>query len=366
MKNLVLVGLVLCIVGMPIIAGPQPDVDTEAAPEAVLSTIGPAGNKPVSYDTIVLSDDQKTKVRGMGLKAAILMHVSADFTNSLTMGARETFEDLGIEVVLVTEAGFDANQQRSDIESAAVLEVDIIVTLIVDAVSGAAALRPVIESGTSIVLISNLPKDFVHGQDYASVVTDDLFGMGKLVADLMNSKMNGRGKVALLYHDADYYVTNQRDQAVATVLRSKYPGIEILKETGIANPSDGETIASAILTQHPEVQAIYAPWDQIAEGVIAAARSSNRSDLMVFTMDLGETNALDMAKNGNLVGTVADLPYELGATAAKIGALDALDQKTPPFVTVPATSVTRENLKTKWQESLRRPLPEEVDRALNR
>ena len=333
---------------------------------SILKTKGPNGNNAVSYKEINISNDQKDQIRKKNLKAVLLLHTSSDFTNSIKLGVQESFKNLGIDLVLTTDAGFDSNKQRMDIETAMVLNPDIIITLILDPVSGAVALRPAIEKGIKIVLISNLPKDFKHLKDYASIVTDDLFGMGEAVAQMMNTQLKGKGNVALMYHDANYYVTNQRDQAVKSVLIKEYPGINIITSKGIANPSDAEAIAGAIITQNPNVNAIYAPWDSIAEGVVAAARSANRRDIKIYTMDLGEINALDMAKGRNISGIIADLPYELGETVAKVGALNVLNIKTPPFITVPAIKISKDNLEEAWKESLKRDLPKSVKRALSR
>ncbi len=333
---------------------------------SILKTKGPNGNSAVSYKEINISNDQKDQIRKKNLKAVLLLHTSSDFTNSIKLGVQESFKNLGIDLVLTTDAGFDSNKQRMDIETAMVLNPDIIITLILDPVSGAVALRPAIEKGIKIVLISNLPKDFKHLKDYASIVTDDLFGMGEAVAQMMNTQLKGKGNVALMYHDANYYVTNQRDQAVKSVLIKEYPSINIITSKGIANPSDAEAIAGAIITQNPNVNAIYAPWDSIAEGVVAAARSANRRDIKIYTMDLGEINALDMAKGRNISGIIADLPYELGETVAKVGALNVINIKTPPFITVPAIKISKDNLEEAWKESLKRDLPKSVKRALSR
>ncbi|MEM9424636.1 MAG: substrate-binding domain-containing protein [Spirochaetota bacterium] len=340
---------------------------TETKPQPqVLGTKGPNGNDPVSYTEVTLSDSRKKEAQAQKLKVAVLMHTSSDFTNSVIAGVQDTVKALDGEVVLVSDAEFDANKQKSDIENALVLGPDIIITLILDGVSGAAALRPAIDAGVKIALLSNLPQGFSHGKDYASIVTDDLFGMGKAIAELMNEQLGGKGKVGLMFHDANYYVTNQRDNAVRSVLERDYPNIEIAASQGIANPDDGETIAAAMLTQHPDLEAIYAPWDSIAEGVLAAARSAGRKDLKVFTMDLGATTVLDMAKGGNMAGVVADLPYELGVTLTNTAVLSKLGEKTPPFVTVPAIKVTRENLEQGWKESLHRDLPPEVQAAMTK
>lgn len=333
--------------------------------QALMTTKGPHGNDPVSYKELQLSDAQKDAAREKKLKIAVLMHTSSDFVNSVIAGVKDTAEDIDAEIVFVSDAEFDANKQKTDIENALVQDPDIIITLILDNISGAVALRPAVEQGVKIALLSNLPEGFVHGQDYASIVTDDLFGMGKAAAELINDKLSGSGQVGLMFHDANYYVTNQRDAAVRTVLEQNFPDIEIATSQGIANPADGEVIASAMLTQFPNLHAIYAPWDSIAEGVLAAARSSGRKNLKIFTMDLGATTVLDLAKGGNMAGIVADLPYELGVTLANAGIISMLGEETPPFVTVPAIKVTKENLKEGWKKSLHRELPVEIKNAIS-
>ena len=342
-------------------ASQQPGVNTETF---IYETKGPNGEAATSYQSVVLTDTDVASIKSKNFKAAILLHETTDWTNAVSAGIRDTFADLGIQIVAVADAQFDANKQRTDIETALTLKPDIIVTLIVDPVSGAVALRKAIDQGVKIALISNLPSGFIHDRDYAGIVTDDLFAMGQSVAQMIGDSLGGRGEVALMFHDADYYVTNQRDKAVEAVLRRDYPGIKIVTRQGIANPNDGETIASAILTQYPNVNAIYAPWDSIAEGVLAAVRTSGKRNVGVFTIDLGANIAMDMVTGGNMKGIVADLPYVLGQSLAKVGALSALGRNTPAFVTVPAIKITKDNIQTEWQRSLNRPLPPEIQQVI--
>lgn len=363
-RILLIAVVLLALFSIPVFArgaGQQAGVSTETF---IYETRGPSGEAPTSYQNVVLSDADAAAIRSRNFKAAILMHETTDWVNAVIAGTRDTFAKLGIEVVAMADAQFDANKQRTDIETALTLKPDIIVTLVVDPVSGAVALRQAISQGVKVVLISNLPSGFVHGRDYAGIVTDDLFAMGQSVAQMIGDYLGGTGEVALMFHDADYYVTNQRDKAVEAVLRRDYPGIRIVAKQGIANPNDGETITSAILTQHPNVKAIYAPWDSIAEGTVAAVRTSGNRDVGVFTIDLGANMAMNMVTGGNMKGIVADLPYVLGESLAKIGALSALGKSTPAFVTVPAIKVTRNNIQTEWQRSLNRPLPAEVLQAI--
>lgn len=356
--------LILCLLILPLFSIYATGAQEESSEPFVYETMGPQGETPTNYDNVYLSGSDKEMIKDSGFKAAILMHTSSDWTNAVISGAKDMFADLGVDVVAVTDAEFDPNKQRTDIETTLALDPDIIITLVLDPVSGAVALKQAIEKDCKIVLISNLPSDFVHGQDYAGIVTDDLFQMGKATAEMIGESLGGKGDVALMYHDASYYVTNQRDRAVEAILRRDYPEINIVAKKGIVNPSDGDVLASAILTQFPKVDAIYAPWDTIAEGVVAGVRAAGRENVGVFTMDLGANNAMDLVKGGNMQGMVADLPYVLGETLAKMGALSVLNKETPAFVTVPAIKVTAENIGTEWERSLNRPLPEDVVKAM--
>lgn len=327
-------------------------------------TRGPNGEQATPYTQVSLTPEQQDQVKSKHYTAAILMHSTSDWSNALVAGAKDLFSSLNIDVVAVTDAEFDANKQKTDVETIMAMKPDILIALVVDPVSGAAAFRPAVQQGSKLVLISNLPTGFVHGKDYAGIVTDDLFEMGKIAADLIENAVGPKGKIGFIYHDASYYVTNQRDQAVLTNLKNNYPNIEIVAKRGIANANDGEAIASALITQYPGINAIYAPWDSIAEGVVSATRAAGRKDIKVVTMDLGAANALDMAKGRNVAGIVTDLPYDLGQTLARMGALSTLGVDTPAFVTVSASGVTRDNLASEWQKALRREAPKSVVKAL--
>ncbi len=327
-------------------------------------TKGPSGEDPTDSSAVVLSDEDVAAIQAGKFKVALLMHESSDWVNAVLAGAKDRFAELGFEVVAVTDAEQDPNKQRTDIETTLALKPDVIVTLVIDTVSSSVALKQAVDQGVKVVLISNLPQNFVQGTDYVGIVTDDLYAMGKNVAEMIGDDLGGKGDVALMYHDANYYVTNQRDEAVEAVLRKEYPEINIVTKRGIVNASDSEALASAILTQFPNVQAIYAPWDVLAEGVVAAARTAGNSNLGVYTIDIGANNAMDLAKGGNMKGIVADLPYELGRTLGNMSGLAVLDKEAPAFVTVPAIKIKKDNLAAAWLESLNREVPAEIAAAL--
>ena len=315
-------------------------------------TIGPGGESATPSSTIIVSDDHVADVKAGGYSAALLWHDQSDFVNAVTSGASDEFERLGIEVVAVTSAGFDAAKQRSDIETALAKEPSIILSLPLDPVTSAAAFEEAKDAGVALTFLSNLPSGYTHPEDYAAIVTDDLFQMGKQAADALANAIGSEGTVGWIYHDATYYVTNQRDNAFKTTIENDYPNISIVAEQGIADPARAEEIANAMLLKNPDLGGVYVTWAGPAEGVLAALRANGNTTTKIVTLDLSEPIALDMVRGGNVVAIVADEAYELGRAMAASAVLDLLGEDVPPFIVAPAITVTAENVVEGWMQSL--------------
>ncbi len=341
-----------------------PAVSVETAALAVEETRGPGGETATGFDQVSLTADELAQIQGGDYSAALVMHTSSAFTRAVEQGAIDAFAAMGIEVAAQTDAGMDPAKQQSDIETVLALQPNVILTLPIDPVQSAAAFRPAIDSGAKLVLLSNVPDGYQQGTDYVGIVTDDLFGIGQAAAEMLGDAMGGPGEVGYIFHDAQYYVTNQRDGAFKTVLQEKYPDLTIVAEQGMADPADAENIASAMLTQNPGIGAIYVPWAEPAEGVLAALRAAGRDDVKVVTIDLDTTVALDLAQGGNMAGIAVDTPYQLGYTMALVGAYGLLGKDAPPFTIVPTIKVTQENLAEAWTASLNEPAPQEIVDAL--
>lgn len=349
-------------------AAEEPAVEEPVSEEPVdidLKTTGPGGEEATMSSEVTLTAEETAEVAEGNYTAALLWHTSAAFTEAVSKGARDAFEEMGIEVVAETNAEFDSAKQASDVETVLALEPDIILSLVLDPVSGAQAFRPAVESGVQLVFLSNVPEGYVHGEDYVGIVTDDLAGMGIAAAEILGDAMGGEGQVGYIFHDAAYYVTNQRDQGFKAWIEAKYPGIEIVAEEGMADPARAEELASAMLTRNPEITGFYTPWATPADGVVAALRAAGRDDVKVVTLDLDTNVALDMVEGGNVAGIAADLAYELGRTMATEGAYGLLGKEAPPFTVVPAIKATADNVIEAWNQSLAQDPPNQVMDALS-
>jgi ribose transport system substrate-binding protein len=330
----------------------DPAKELVALQEKTLSK-GPSGEEPAPASSVSLSAEEIERIRGLKAKAAIVMHyMRNDWSQAQVAGLTSQFDKMGIEVIAVTDAGFRSQKQVADIQMVLAQNPQIIVSIPTDSISTAPAYRSASEKGVKLVFMDNIPQGFEAGKDYVSVVSADNYGNGVASAHLMAKFLNGAGKIGLIYHAADFFVTRQRYDAFKKTIAEYYPGIEIVAEQGIREPEfygDAERAASIMLTTNQKLNGIWAVWDLLAEGVLSAARVAGRDDLVITTIDLGLNIAVEMAGNGLVKGLGAQLPYDQGVTEALLAGYGLLGKTAPAYVALPALPVTRENLLDAWK-----------------
>ena len=318
---------------------------SESTGEAEIMSTGPNGETAVNADTLSLTDEQKEEIRGMGLTAAISMHYGGnDWATAQIQGLTDSFEDLGIELLTTTDANFSAEQQVSDIENIMTLNPDILISIPVDATASADAYKRAAEAGITIVFMDNCPVGMTAGEDYVSVVSADNYGNGCIAAEILGEALGGAGDIGMVYYDADYFVTNQRDQGFRDTMAEKYPDINIVTEQGFTDENGCSEQGDAILTQYPNIDGIYASWDIPMEGVLSSVRAAGmEGQIALSTIDLGNNIALEIA-NGTVAGLGAQMPYDQGVAEATLAAMSILGEECPSYVAVPAKRVDSENV----------------------
>jgi ribose transport system substrate-binding protein len=336
-----------------------------ALQDKVLSK-GPNGETPTPAGDVSLSQSELSQIKAKHATAAIVLHYGGnDWSTAQTNGLKKQFADMGIEVVAVTDANFKPDKQVSDIQTVLAKKPSIIVSIPTDPVATASAYKQAAAQGVKLVFMDNVPKGFEPGKDYVSDVSADNYGV--VSANLMAQKLGGKGKIGLVFHDADFFVTQQRYQGFKKTIQSQYPDIQIVDQKGIAGPDfagDAEKAANAMLTQHPDLDGVWAVWDVPAEGVLAAARATGRGgNLTIATEDLGENVAINMAQGGDVKALGAQRPYDQGVTEAMLGGYALLGKKAPPYVAVPSLPVTQANVMQAWREVYHAPPPPALAKA---
>lgn len=326
---------------------------------------GPNGEDAVPAEEVELTEEQYAAANEMNLTLAMLWAGAGEWYNGMSDGAKSECEKMGIEIVTTADAEFDPALQATQIETALSLSPDVILTLPVDPTSGTAAYQPAVDAGTKIVFADNSVNNYVGGEQYVAVCTGDQYGMGRTCAQLISDAIGGSGKIGIIYYEADYTVTNNRDNQFVRSILEDYPEIEIASMMGFAEETATGEVASAMLTQNPDLDAIYVSWDVAAEPVVAEIRAGGY-DTKLVTIDLGGNNDLEMARGGIVYGKSADMPYQIGATMVKLAVLDLLGEETPTYVVSDSICMTKDNIKESWLAAMNCEPSKDVLEALEK
>ncbi|NLP26268.1 MAG: substrate-binding domain-containing protein [Clostridiales bacterium] len=311
---------------------------------AEIKSTGPNGEAAVNATTLSLTDEEIDKIKAGKYKAAICLHYGGnDWSTSQVKGLTDTFKKLGIEIVATTDANFSAEQQVADIETVMALKPDILISIPTDAVATADAYQRAADAGIRIIFMDNVPSGFKAGENYVSCVSADNYGNGIIAADLIGEELDGKGKIGVVFYDVDFFVTNQRLEAFEKTMKDKYPDIEIVSKMGFTDTNAASSVADAMLTQNPNIDAIFAHWDVPCEGVLSSLRAGGYTNVKLSTIDLGNNIAKEIAA-GTVLGLGAQLPYDQGVAEATLAAYSLLGKEAPAYVAVPAMRVDRNNI----------------------
>ncbi|MGM9472428.1 substrate-binding domain-containing protein [Pseudarthrobacter sp. YS3] len=328
---------------------------------------GPNGESPSPASVADLTPEEIEKVKALNAKAAIVMHYGGnDWATAQTNGLKSEFEKLGIQVIATTDANFKPDKQVSDLETVMTQNPDVIVSIPTDPVATASAYKKAAAAGTKIVFMDNIPQGLTAGTDYVSVVSADNYGNGVVSAHQMAKAIGGKGKIGLVFHQADFFVTKQRYQGFKETITKEYPEIQIVEEKGIAGPDfagDAQAAANAMLSKYADLSGIWAVWDVPAEGVMAAARAAGRPDLKIATEDLGKNVAIALAKDQLVVGLGAQVPFDQGVTEARLAAGALIGKQAPAYVALSALPVDHSNVLEAWKQVYHEDAPKDIQES---
>lgn len=332
------------------------EMQTEGPDSVYLSTRGPNGEIPVKSNLLNINQNLEQKIRTQVLRAALVMHEDESlFSKTVITGVEETLKRYGVQLIYSEASGFDASLQAEQLKNALALKPDFLISLIIDPESTAEVLKANNSANVKFVFLSNIPSGFEFPGEYAGIVTDDLFQAGREAADLIKQALasyvhNSQDSIAVMYHDADYYVTNQRDQALKSVLQLSYPEIKIAAEIPVKNIKDTEKLTRQLLKSHPDIKVIYAPWATIAIDVLKVLKAAGREDIKLITIDLEAELVHNMLNDGAVYGIVTDRPYDIGRNLVINGIFASLEIPVPAMTVVPVHAVTKADVIENWYD----------------
>lgn len=322
----------------------------------------PAGAPARAPDTLRLTPQDIERLKAGKFRAGIAMQAIDTPWNSLQVQAiTETLARYGIEVVAVTDASQDPVRQAGHLRGMIDRKVDVIFSVPIDPATQTAAYKRVADAGIKIVFMDNVVHNLRPGKDYVTVVASDNEKNAIFASEELFKAMGGKGEVGLITFSFESYYSIAARKAGFEKTLAAFPGIKLAATERFTQPSEVYNKTLAMLTANPNIKGIFAVWGDPAMQAVAAARALGRKDVIVTTVDLGPDTALYIAR-GEILAIGAQLPYDLGIAEANAAAYALLGKPVPPYISLPALRVKKENLLSALEMVTKQPPPDELKR----
>ena len=221
--------------------------------------------------------------------ALIMKSLANEFFSTMADGAKSHQSEHSDDYELIVNGikdERDLGRQVALVDEMVSAKVDAIVIAPADSKALVPALRKAKEAGVIVVNIDNrLDTEVlqVEGIQIPFVGPDNKVG-AKKVADYLATQLAPGDAVAVLEGIRTSFNGTQRREGFEMAMQEA--GMKIVdSQSAEWEMSKANTIASSMLSEHPEIQAILAANDSMALGAIAAVKSANRPDVKIVGFD---------------------------------------------------------------------------------
>jgi simple sugar transport system substrate-binding protein len=294
-----------------------------------------------------------------GVKVALISYISAgDFFQAYQAGAEAQAKALDIDL-RVFPGRQDAAQQREQILQAINLGVAGIVVDHGLPESLSDVVQQAVDKGIKVVAFDvNLNNPKIPQVEQSDHELAEL-ALKQAVKD------NGTSFKAGYVYVAGFAPLDRRNE-VWDKFKAENSGVT--EKARFGNVSDTTATstadqAKAALTANPDINVVFAPYDEFARGVkLAAGDLGISGKLKIYSADVSTADIQEITEEGSpWVATVATNPAVVGAVSVRAAALQIAGQDVPHQITVKPVLLTQEGLRAagvKTIEDLAQKIPE--------
>lgn len=152
--------------------------------------------------------------------------------------------------------------------------------------------------------------------DRAVYIGTDNIAAGRQAGELIKEALPNGGKIMVFVGKTDARNAMERLQGVKEVLQGTK--VEIIDvRTDDADPARAKANAADTLVKYSDISALVGLWSYNGPAILSAVKEANKvGQVKIVTFD-EETDTLNGVKEGAIVGTVVQQPYEFGYQSVK-------------------------------------------------
>jgi len=285
---------------------------------------------------------------GKPVVALIMKSLANEFFVNMANGARAHQAENSDQYELIVNGlknESDLTQQVALIEQMSARGVDIIVIAPADSKALLPAVKRAVANGIVVINIDNKLDAGLLVDAAISVpfVGPDNREGAELAGNYLASKLQAGDDVAIIGGISTAFNAQQRQQGFEDAMRAA--GIDVVGiQAGDWDQAKASTIASAMISENPDLKALLCSNDNMAIGAIAAVRQAGKTgDIKVIGFD-NITATHEMLRNGDLLATVDQFGDQLAIYGIEYALQILRDGSVPADRKTPVTLVTAANL----------------------
>ena len=233
----------------------------------------------------------------------ILSNLENPFFQEMKEGAMERARSGGISLE-VTSADDSPVKELHEIRRFIDEEVDVV---ILNPANSHAVARGVILCNEAKIPVITLDRESIRGDVISHIGSNNLNG-GKILARYLVDELGREAEIIELEGRADTTASVNRGRGFNQVAMGNLN--IMMREDAEFEREKGYEIMKRILVEEPIIEGVFAHNDESALGAIKAIKESGRS-IPVVGFD-GTAEAIEAIKNGELMATVKQNPYDMG------------------------------------------------------
>jgi ribose transport system substrate-binding protein len=295
----------------------------------------------------ILPSTTNAQAKDKPLKLAFLTNNASDFWTIARAGcnqAEKEVKDIKVEFRIPSDG--TAAEQTRIFDDLLVKGIDGIAISPVDPANQTAML----DQGAAKALIVTQDSDAPKSKRSFYVGTDNV-AAGKQAGELIKKALPEGGKIMLFVGKRDAQNAKERIQGVEDALKgSKVSVIDV--RTDDTDRVRAKQNVSDTLVKYPDIGALVGLWSYNGPAIVGAVKDANKiGKVKIITFD-EETDTLQGIKDGAIVATIVQNPYEFGRQAVTLMAkkLRGEDVKIPEskaFI-VPTRAIDKANVDEFW------------------
>jgi ribose transport system substrate-binding protein len=278
--------------------------------------------------------------------AVIPKAATHEFWKSVHAGAQAAADQLGnVEIIWKAPAEDDNRNQQIDLVQDFITRgVDGICLAPIDAQSLVSVAKDVKDHNIPLVIFDSGLND---QSLYVSYVATDNENGGRLAAQEMGKRLNGKGNVIMLRYSPGSQSTEMRERGFLETLKKDFPDIKVLSDDQYAGTSEQSSLEKSqqlLIKYGKDVNGVFAVNESSAAGMLRALEEAGLAGKVVYLGFDSSDRMVKALKDGKIQGIVLQDPVNMGFQSVKtlVGNLEG--QPAEKRVGTGETVATKENM----------------------